>query len=392
MIKWQQFAARIQKVYTMINSKLLLFPIVITSIILSINCSGEITYTIEEVNGVSFVHNLRPKWDDEQKISLEFVRQIGDFDAIDENFQFYKPYDIAIDKAGNMYILDAGNYRIQKLNSDGEFILSFLRQGEGPGELQSPSKIQIDGEGNIHVSDSMNRIVQTFTSDGVPLTSYRPGTLLNIFELLSNDNIIVDGTAMNREDLLSGNKPLLQINDQNGDLITKIGNARKYEDMIMKQMGNFSMVDVDDNGFIYLTLRYQNRIEKYAPDGEQIFSADRTLSYAESEKVEMIRVNIQGETVTKININKFSLGLQIDHKSRIWILSNTRQLTSEELRSPETPSNLLNFEIYDSNGILLSRIPWEFGLTRTTYRIFGDRIYFMDSTKEMAVYEYKIID
>ena len=254
MIEWQLFAATNQKVYTMSTIKFL--SIVIACVVIGLNCSGEITYTIEEVNGVSIVHNHKPKWDDEQKISLEFVRQIGDFDAEDENFQFYKPYDIAIDKAGNMYILDAGNYRVQKLNSDGEFILSFLRQGQGPGELLSPSKIKIDGEGNIHVSDSMNRIVQTFTSDGVPLTSYRPGTLLNIFKLLDNGAILVDGTAMNREDLLSGNKPLLQINDQNGDLITKIGNARKYEDMIMKQMGNSLKVDVDDNGFIYLTLRY----------------------------------------------------------------------------------------------------------------------------------------
>lgn len=389
MIEWQLFAATNQKVYTMRTIKFLL--IVIACVVIGLNCSGEITYTIEEVNGVSIVHNLKPKWDDEQKISLEFARQIGDFDAEDENFQFYKPYDIAIDKAGNMYILDAGNYRVQKLNSDGEFILSFLRQGEGPGELLSPGKIQIDNVGNIHVS-SRNGIIQIFTSDGEPVNSYRPEVFLNFFELFDNGTILVASVIKTSEDFNSNTRPLIQINDQNGGIITKIGTIRKYEDFGMKQTGNTLKVDVDENGFIYFSLDYQNRIEKYAPDGEQIFSADRTLSYAESEKVEMIRVNIQGETVTKININKFSLGLQIDHKSRIWILSNTRQLTSEELRSPDTPPDLLNFEIYDSNGILLSRIPWEYGRTRTSYRIFEDRIYFLDWIKEMAVFEYKIID
>ena len=374
----------------MLKIRFLLF--VTACFVICLNCSGEVTYTIEEVDGVSIVHNIKPKWDEEDRISLEFVRQIGEFDAADENLQFFKPYDIAIDKSGNIYILDSGNYRVQKFNSDGEFMLTFLRQGEGPGELLSSSQIQIDGEGNIHVSDSRNRIVQTFSPEGNPVTSYRPGTILNIFEILENGGILVDGTYMNREDFQSGIKPLLQINDQNGEIITKIGSARKYEDMMMKQMGNSTKVDVDDNGFIYLALRYQNLIEKYSPQGKKIFSADRTLNYTESEKMDFVQIDVQGGTVTKPTINYFSLGLQIDHKSRIWILAYKRQYTIAELGSSDTPPDMLNFEIYDSNGILLSRIPWEQGTTQTYYRIFGDRIYFLDSKQEMAVFEYKIID
>ncbi|MCH8285584.1 hypothetical protein IIB79_03560 [candidate division KSB1 bacterium] len=365
---------------------------VIASMVLFLNCSEEVTYTIEEVDGVLFVHNLKPKWDEEDRISLEFVRQIGEFDAADENLQFFKPYDIAIDKSGNIYILDSGNYRVQKFNSDGEFMLTFLRQGEGPGELLSSSQIQIDGEGNNHVSDSRNRIVQTFSPEGNPVTSYRPGTILNIFEILENGGILVDGTYANREDVQGGIKPLLQINDQNGEIITKIGSARNYEDMMMKQMGNFTKVDVDDNGFIYLALRYQNLIEKYSPQGKKIFSADRTLSFTESEKMDFVQIDVQGETVNKSTINSFSHELQIDHKSRIWILSHKRQLTTEELGLPESPKDLLNFELYDTNGILLNRIPWENSTTLISYQIFGDRIFFLDAKKEMAVFEYKIVD
>ena len=100
---------------------------------------------------------------------------------------------------------------------------------------------------------------------------------------------------------------------------------------------------------------------------------------------------VRGETKNWMEVNRFSHGLQIDHKSRLWILSNNRQLTTEELGLDDAPPDLLNFEIYDTDGILLIRIPWEQG-TLTSYRIFGDRIFFLDSKKEMAVFEYKIVD
>ena len=166
----------------MLNVRFLL--LVVLCFVIGLNCSGEVTYTAEEVDGVSIVHNLKPKSDDENAISLEFVRQIGEFDAVDKNYEFFNPYDIAVDKAGNMYILDAGNFRVQKFNSDGEFMLTFLRQGEGPGELLNPGHIQIDDDENIHVADSGSGTVQTFCSDGEPETTYKTRGILKFFELL----------------------------------------------------------------------------------------------------------------------------------------------------------------------------------------------------------------
>ena len=372
----------------MLNVRFLL--LVVLCFVIGLNCSGEVTYTVEEVDGVSIVHNLKPKSDDENAISLEFVRQIGEFDAVDKNYEFFKPNDIAIDKTGNMYILDAGNFRVQKFNSDGEFMLSFLRQGEGPGELQNPNRIIIDSEGNIHAFGRGRGPVQVFSSDGDLVASHRSGGMATIFELLDNGAILIEG-VLTPENFENNNKPLLQINDQNGDIIAKFGTIRQYENMGMRQVGNSLKVDVDKNGFIYASFNFQNRIEKYSPDGEMIFKSDRVLNYEESETFDIIQVNVQGVFESKFDVNTFSYGLQIDHKSRIWILSHKRQLTTEELGLPETPPDLLNFEIYDTDGILLNRIPWEKGML-TSYRIFGDRILFMDSTKEMAVFEYKIVD
>ena len=68
-------------------------------ILFLLNCGGEdATYTVEMIDGVRHVHNLTPLWSDEQKISLEFVRQIGELESEDENYQFYQPIDITVDR------------------------------------------------------------------------------------------------------------------------------------------------------------------------------------------------------------------------------------------------------------------------------------------------------
>ncbi|MCH7783683.1 hypothetical protein IID62_11525, partial [candidate division KSB1 bacterium] len=56
-----------------------------------INCAPkEQTYTVEMVDGTRVVHNLAPAWGDEQKITLNLVRTLGEVGVEeDENYQFF---------------------------------------------------------------------------------------------------------------------------------------------------------------------------------------------------------------------------------------------------------------------------------------------------------------
>jgi hypothetical protein len=98
---------------------------------------------IETVNGVRVVHNEKGgKWGANLEVNLELVRTIGGLDA-EENLSFNNPNDIVRDSAGNLYIMDSGNKRIQKLDPERKFIRTIGRKGQGPGEIQGARSMDI---------------------------------------------------------------------------------------------------------------------------------------------------------------------------------------------------------------------------------------------------------
>ncbi|MCK7462286.1 MAG: NHL repeat-containing protein, partial [Sphingobacterium sp.] len=87
-------------------------------------------------------------------------------DTADENLAFYMPSVIAVDGAGDLYVLDTGNHRVQKFGPDGTFKASYGRQGQGPGEFYYPSWLAVDEKGFLYVSDPNNKRIQVLTPDG----------------------------------------------------------------------------------------------------------------------------------------------------------------------------------------------------------------------------------
>ena len=85
------------------------------------------------------------------------------------NGQFQSPYDIAIDSQGLVYVTDYGNHRVQKFSSDGKFLSQFGNKRFGPGQLNFPYGITIDAaaSGLVCISEWGTHRVSVFTGDGV---------------------------------------------------------------------------------------------------------------------------------------------------------------------------------------------------------------------------------
>ncbi len=69
---------------------------------------------------------------------------------------------IATDAAGDVYIVDPANHRIQKFSSDGTYLTEWGSEGTGAGQFELPSDIAFDSEGYAYVAEVSELRVQKF--------------------------------------------------------------------------------------------------------------------------------------------------------------------------------------------------------------------------------------
>ena len=97
--------------------------------------------------------------------------------------QFSRPWGIACDSIGNVFVADSGNDRIQVFSPEGRFLRTFGRSGQDRGELAFPARIAIDANDVVFVSETGNHRVSVFTREGMFVTSFgREGRNLGQFD------------------------------------------------------------------------------------------------------------------------------------------------------------------------------------------------------------------
>ncbi len=321
------------------------------------------------------VHNKAPLWGDEEKIKLEFIREIGELEGDNSELQFYRPWDMTTDKYGNFYIVDAGNQCIKVFDKDFNFISQFGSKGQGPGEFLFPSSIRIADSGDLYVMDNFKKDLQIFDNKGNVKSA----------ELIDNMGFWIRKMLPGGKIATSRNRPdadkLIYITDKNYNVLRSFGERKVFVDNGMKSKGNNYDLALDNNRNIVIAFWAQNRIEKYDQKGNLLLKISRELPYGESESMELRNAGKANATLRR---NEFSTNVQIDHKNRIWVTT----LKDQEVRSK--PGAMM-FEVFDENGVLLTRINNDKIILVMKIRIFGDRFFLIDYKFNHVIYEYKIV-
>jgi len=382
---------------------------------------GQVT---EIVDGVRVIHNDKGGlWGTSPMVALELIRKIGDIDTEDENFAFNYPSDIAVDRDGNIYVLDSGNARIQKFGRDGKYLATLGGKGQGPGELMLPDGIDFDEEGNLIVADSAQSRIKVIIGGGQDVKSVvlRDQPIRGVRSLSSGNYAVSAATFLNprvkEEDKKPSEVSLFKILAPDGRIISEFGRLTDFGEPLTNEVGNASALDVDARDAFYVSFNFQNRIEKYAPDGRLLWRADRPLNYGTEVKKRGFMDRLGGSgLVISPEMNACATGIAVDAEGRSWVVTYNRQLKKEveEVRtstltlkprggggttfaSIKTEANAevrttdaFKLEIFSGEGVLLGELP----LTHfaDVIRIAGDSLFLIDRGHGVTVYQYKIIE
>ncbi|MFO7733490.1 MAG: 6-bladed beta-propeller [Candidatus Aminicenantes bacterium] len=375
---------------------------------------------VETVDGVRLVHNTGPgAWGKTPPVVLEPIRSLGDVDTADENLAFYMPANLVLDAAGNMYVLDSGNHRIQKFGPDGKFLATMGRQGQGPGEFLYPSRIDIDAAGYLYVSDPHNNRVQVLTPDGKDHKTIRflEGMAGDVFNGKSGE--LVMGPARFRmrftpdePDRKAELPKLVKVIDIEGQVLREFGDRRDFKDELLNDSVNQVVMTVDAEGRAHLVFPHQNRIDKYAADGRLLWRADRELPYT-MDILDKGRIERKGGGVSiqAPRLNRCAESVAVDGRGRVWVVGLTRQLKKEEQvglgvsmsmgtgggrqigykvhgDTDLRETDVYRLEVFSADGTLLGTFPLDFFVDGVFIR--GDRLFLLDRYRGVQFREFKI--
>jgi tripartite motif-containing protein 71 len=173
------------------------------------------------------------------------------------NGQFYYPLGVAVDGSGNFFVADEGiNARIQKFDNNGTFLTKWGSYGAGNGQFTNPTGVAVDGSGNVFVSDwdiqcnefagcqyIMARI-QKFTNAGTFLTTWGSSGSGD-GQFLHPTGVAVDGSGnVYVADYDNGS---IQKFTNSGTFLTKWAAAHFPLGLAVDRSAHVFVTDTDDN-------------------------------------------------------------------------------------------------------------------------------------------------
>ena len=133
---------------------------------------GVVTDALGNLYVADSANNRIEKFGPDGRFVARFGRHGGDGTASTVRGEFNDPRGLAIDPDGNLWVADHGNNRVQKLGPDGRFLAVIGRNG-GDGsagvaaaQFKQPRGVAVDRAGNLFVADKNNHRIQKFDPTG----------------------------------------------------------------------------------------------------------------------------------------------------------------------------------------------------------------------------------
>ncbi|HYD48724.1 MAG TPA: flippase activity-associated protein Agl23 [Terriglobales bacterium] len=178
--------------------------------------------------------------------------------------EFNEPRSLVVDSAGNIYVCDSKNNRIQKIGPDGKMIAAWGSEGAEPGQFKDPYGIALGPDGTVYVADTWNHRVQKLDSHGNFLKQWPGG-----FWGPRGIAVSPDGKHVYVTD--TGNKRVVHF-DNEGTQLGTWGSDGSKPGQLIEPVG----IAVNAEGQVYVADTGNRRIQVFTQDGE--FVAEHSIS------------------------------------------------------------------------------------------------------------------
>jgi hypothetical protein len=232
-----------------------------------------------------------------KEILFEKEMAIGEVEG-DENYMFGKTISFCVDSHGNVYVLDSDRKHVRKFGPDGKYLLTFGRQGQGPGEFQSPSEARLSPDGQLYVTEMVNQRIHHYDPEGKFLGDTNlPDEITDIWWAPNGNRLGVvfkhpmyvgQGDVEYDYTIFSTDfKPILELY---GDVID-LQIARGVPPARWRaQIANYflarpsPMAVMSEDGFIFFGLSNAYAIQVYSQDAKKLRTISRDIAPAEYAK------------------------------------------------------------------------------------------------------------
>jgi len=169
--------------------------------------------------------------------------------------RLYRPTEVAVDSAGNIYIVDTFKHRVLVFDKNGKYVSRFGKKGDAPGELNMPSGITVDEDGRIYVLSHTQNKISIFNQSKklvweievpVPLTA----------------------TVKDKKLYVTTDRGVM-VGDLNGNLLTSFGVKGRNKGQLNRPTG----IAVDGKGNIYVADSMNYRLSAYNKEGKHLWDA-----------------------------------------------------------------------------------------------------------------------
>jgi len=177
-----------------------------------------------------------------------------------DSSHFNRPTDVAVASDGSFYVSDGyRNSRVVKFSAAGHYLFSWGRKGDKPGEFNLPHSIELDGAGNVYIADRENSRIQVFDPDGKLLKEWKDdgfGKLYAIRIDKASQNMVAVDYITNYISPKGSNIIILTLD---GAPIARFGRSGDYEGPVCR----YHDLAIDKGGNIYVGDILGNRIQKF---------------------------------------------------------------------------------------------------------------------------------